>query len=43
MLEWHVDAFVREAPARLRRQGEETGAVIREIARLREQALTAFS
>ncbi len=29
-----VDAFVREAPSRLRRQGEATGAVIREFARL---------
>ena len=41
-----VDAFVRDAPARLRRQGEATGAVIREFARLvrlREDALTAFS
>jgi GMP synthase (glutamine-hydrolysing) len=29
-----VDAFVRDAPSRLQRQGEATGAVIREFARL---------
>ena len=41
-----VAAFVRDAPSRLRRQGEATGAVIREFARLvrlREDALTKVS
>ena len=41
-----VAAFVRDAPSRLRRQGEATGAVIREFARLvrlREDALTKAS
>jgi GMP synthase (glutamine-hydrolysing) len=41
-----VAAFVRDAPSRLRRQGEATGAVIREFARLvrlREEALTEVS